>query len=227
MRGAFDIVDVLRDGDLNSVQTGCAEGIRRCTAIMQSLLDDVQDATKFDPPRPALRVESFQWRVLLDQVIVSLLPRAHDRGVEMRARVVAPEAEFVSGDRETIARLATLLVEHGIRFAKQGGEVMLESTAVPGASASTRLYRLSVSHLLPDSVPIGRAVTGTEDRRQLVVRQNIEMGGCGIIVEHGEQWNTTSWFEVPLRVDGDRRISDTGDTPQAQRTSSALSRKPR
>lgn len=201
MRGAFDIVDILRDGDLNSVQTGCAEGIRRCTAIMQSLLDDVQDAMKFDPPHAALRNEPFQWRVLLDQVLVSLLPRAHDRGVDMFARVVEPLADIVSGDRETIARLATLLVEHGIRFAKQGGQVVLESSAVPGASSGTKLYRLSVSQSLPDSAPSGPTATDAGHRGQLVVRQCIELGGCGIIVEHGEHWNTTSWFEVPLRVE--------------------------
>ncbi len=204
MRGAFEIVDNLRDGDLRSLQTDCADGIRRCTEIMQSLLDDVQDSIKLQPAsRPLNRMQTFQWRALLDEVLLSLLPVAQDQNLELRARILAPKVDSVQGDRESIGRLATLLVEHGMRFAPRGGVVALESSLVPGQAAKAKLYRLSVAQTLPGEAPARPTDEPTDSgKRQLVVRQCVELGGCGIVVEHvASHWKTTSWFDVPLRAE--------------------------
>jgi len=103
-----------------------AESAAAATARMRRLVDDLLALAERDQPPPHTMVALSS---LAESVVDEMEPVAAQRGVTVTSTV--PASAVAAGDQFALRRALTNLVENGIRYNRDGGHVVVESTPAP------------------------------------------------------------------------------------------------
>lgn len=109
-----DDVDVLRRH---------AQTIRRNSQHLLGVLNDALDMSKIDAGMMRIHRQPFDPRALVREIIELYLPRAHEKGVELRCEIgVVPEN--VDSDEQRVRQILINLLSNGLKFTERGEVVV-------------------------------------------------------------------------------------------------------
>jgi signal transduction histidine kinase/DNA-binding response OmpR family regulator len=208
MNGVLGMTDLLLETPLSEEQRGFAETVRSSGRALLAVIDDILDFSKIEAGKLELDPTDFDVREAVDEVMELLAPRAHERGLELLARVSDEVPAAVHGDEGRLRQILTNLVGNAIKFT-HAGEIVVTVTKLDGhlrfgvrdtgiGIDPARVEQLFDSFSQADSSTTRRY--GGTGLGLAISRQLVEMmgGEIGAISEPGQ--GSTFWFTVQLPV---------------------------
>ncbi|MBN1262034.1 MAG: GAF domain-containing protein, partial [Anaerolineae bacterium] len=126
VKGYVDLLLMGATGSLNEMQTRFLNVIRSNADRLTSLLNDLLDMSRIETGKIVLDIKPVDMASLIDQVFLTLKPKAEDKGVILRA-FVPPHLPKAFGDPDRIVQVLTNLVSNGYKYTPVGGEVSLHA----------------------------------------------------------------------------------------------------
>jgi signal transduction histidine kinase/CheY-like chemotaxis protein/HPt (histidine-containing phosphotransfer) domain-containing protein len=131
MNGVLGMTHLLLGTGLDAEQRRYAETVRDSGEALLSLLNDILDFSKMEAGRLELAVADFELSSVIDNVIVLMAPRAHEKDLALEAAVEPGLPRALAGDAGRLRQVLLNLVANAVKFTDRGG-VRVEVTAAGG-----------------------------------------------------------------------------------------------
>lgn len=120
LNGVIGMTTLLLDGELSTVQRECAESALISARNLLELIQDILDFSKLTAAQLELDVQEFDvWRVA-EEVVRSLGPRAHARGLEIGVTIDPDVPRRIRGDSVRLRQVISNLCANAIKFTNEG-----------------------------------------------------------------------------------------------------------
>ena len=157
MNGVIGMTALLLDTSLTAEQREYAETVHRSGEALLTILNDILDFSKIEAGRLELEPVPFGLRDTLAEILKTLAPLAHAKGLELAYEVRPDVPDDVVGDTGRLGQILINLVGNAIKFTERG-EVAV---------------RVDAEMITPDTVALRVAVQDTgvgiaPDKRELI-----------------------------------------------------------
>ena len=143
MSAILGMSNLLLDTELQTRQREFVEAVRNSGEALLEIINEILDFSKIESTKIKLELEDFDLRLLVDNVLELLAPRAQAKGLELAAIVNSQVPKTLRGDAGRIRQILTNLLGHSIKVT-QHGEVTLRLECPASPPDRVRL-RFSVS----------------------------------------------------------------------------------
>jgi PAS domain S-box-containing protein len=132
MNGVIGMADLLGLTPLTEEQASYVRTIRGSGDALLAILSDVLDFSKIEAGRIELELVPANIRELVQQTVDLFLPRAREKGLELRVSIDAGVPRAVHADRTRLGQVLSNLLSNALKFTEKGSvSVELESRALP------------------------------------------------------------------------------------------------
>ena len=237
MNGIMGLVDLLAQTELTTEQRKYCEIIKGSSGTLLTIVNDVLDFSKIEAGKLVLVNTDFDVRVVVEQTIQLLSPRAMEKGLSLYSSFDDGVPRRVIGDQVRIAQVLTNLVGNAVKFTKDGEVRVHVETVAAGGDGHTLRFSVNDTGIgISDEdqrilfQPFSQ-IDGSATRRYggtglglTISRQLSEMMGgvIGVRSECGK--GSTFWFTARLGTSTDlpegeipeepRRIEESVAVPQ-------------
>lgn len=237
MNGIMGLVDLLAQTELTTEQRKYCEIIKGSSGTLLTIVNDVLDFSKIEAGKLVLVNTDFDVRVVVEQTIQLLSPRAMEKGLPLYSSFDDGVPRRVIGDQVRIAQVLTNLVGNAVKFTKDGEVRVHVETVAAGGDGHTLRFSVNDTGIgISDEdqrilfQPFSQ-IDGSATRRYggtglglTISRQLSEMMGgvIGVRSECGK--GSTFWFTARLGASTDlpeeqipeepRRIEESVAVPQ-------------
>jgi signal transduction histidine kinase/CheY-like chemotaxis protein len=213
MNGVIGMTGLLLDTELNAEQKDYAETVRKSGEALLTVINDILDFSKVEAGRLTIENFAFDLRLVLEDVIEMLEPKAEDKGIDLILQYSPEVPRHFVGDAGRIRQVITNLVGNAVKFTDRG-HVLVGVSCESEDSKSCRM-RLSVTDtgvgIPKDKVTqlfekFMQADTSTTRRYGgtglglAICKQLVELMGGAIHVESAVARGSQFWFTLPLKV---------------------------
>ncbi len=143
LNGVIGMTGLLLDTELNAKQRRYAEMVRASGESLLKLISDILDFSKVEAGRLDLEMLDFDLYTLLDDLMIALAGRAHEKGLELLCCVDPEVPSLLRGDPSRLRQILTNLVGNALKFTAKG-EVVVRVTRQEQENLKC-LLRFSVS----------------------------------------------------------------------------------
>ncbi len=211
MNGVIGMAGLLMETSLNAEQRTMGRVIQNSAESLLAIIDDILDFSKIEAGKLRLEPADFELRLVIEETLALLAPRAHEKRVELVCDFDATLAAPLVGDAGRIRQVLTNLVSNAIKFTDRG-EVGVSVRRVRDTAGRTA-FRVTVCDTgvgIPEEArarlfqPFTQA-DGTPTRRfggtglgLAICRQLVELMAGRIGYESTPGQGATFWFELEL-----------------------------
>ncbi len=142
MTGIIGMSELLLGTELDETQHDYVTTIANSGTALLTIINDILDLSKIEAEKLVLEVDDFDLRVLMDEVVDLLAPRAHQKGLRIAGRFPTNLPAHYLGDPVRVRQVLTNLVGNAVKFT-HSGEVVMEAREMSTTEASTTV-RVSV-----------------------------------------------------------------------------------
>lgn len=121
LNGILGMASLLHDTRLTKEQTAYVEALETSGETLLMLIDEVLDFSKVEAGKLDIRTEPVRIASLVENIVELLAPRAHDKKLEIGARIDPNLPETVTLDPSRIRQILFNLAGNGIKFTDEGG----------------------------------------------------------------------------------------------------------
>ena len=144
LNGIAGMAELLATAGLDSHAAAHVDAIRRSTAALGSVLDDLLDDARMEAGRLSVENEPFELGPVLENVCELAAPYAHEKGLDLASHVVAHGEEAVplriDGDAHRVRQIVSNLVGNALKFTQAGGiNVLARAVRGPQGTATLRV----------------------------------------------------------------------------------------
>jgi CheY-like chemotaxis protein len=125
MNAVIGMAELLLDTALGSVQREYVSALKDSAESLLGLINDLLDFSRIEAGKLELAPAPFDLRELVGDTLRTLGVRAHQKGLELVARVAPDVPEVVTGDAARLRQVLVNLVGNAIKFTARG-EVLVE-----------------------------------------------------------------------------------------------------
>ena len=101
------------------------ERIRRSSAHMQALIDDLLDLARIEAQRFGLNLQSVESRAMLEDALLAASPLAEAKRITLSAKLI--DSPRLEADSERIFRVLSNLLGNAIKFTPEGGNITVRA----------------------------------------------------------------------------------------------------
>ena len=139
MNGVVGMADLLKDTPLTDEQRLYADTIKNSGEALLVIINDVLDYSKIEAEKLVLKPEPFDLERLILDLILLMLPKARDQGLDivLDYDLFLP-TEFI-GDPGRMRQVLTNLIGNAIKFTQQG-HVLIRATGATGEDGAAHIH---------------------------------------------------------------------------------------
>jgi two-component system, sensor histidine kinase and response regulator len=138
MNGVIGMARLLLDTPLSEDQRGFVEAVHDSGQALLTIINDSLDLSRVEAGRLELDRIDFDLRTVLERVIAVVMPRARDKGLELRLLIDPAVPGAVRGDPGRIRQICLNLLGNAVKFTA-AGEVSLAVRLVADRPSELRL----------------------------------------------------------------------------------------
>ena len=215
------------DGPLNERQKRFVTHVHQDAEHLLELINDILDLSKIEAGKMELRLEVFDARQAVEEVVASILGRAEAKSIALENRVA--NGLPVNADRVRFKEIFYNLLSNAVKFTLEGGRIEIDSTRignVPSFSVKDTgigIARQELASIFDKFYQAGSTTKGVREGTGLglaITRHLVEMHGGVLKVESEPGKGSTFSFTLP----GEKTVFDTAkrliliveDEPAAQ-----------
>ena len=216
LNGVIGMLDLLNGSDMSEQDTHYVNIARSSADSLLSVINDILDFSKIEAGRMDLEEVQFDLRDLVERTSEQFAVRAHLEGLELNCAMSPDVPSGVMGDPERLRQVLTNLMGNAIKFTRKG-EINLRVTthserirfAVEdtGIGMSTeqcdRIFEAFTQADTSTTREFGGTGLGLSISYQLV-----QLMGGTLSVESSAGQGSTFFFELPMPVVANSRMSD-------------------
>lgn len=121
MNGVIGMTGLLLDTELTEEQRDYAQIVGNSAEALLTVLNDILDFSKLEAGKVTIESEDFNLRLLIEEILTLLAPRAHEKGLETLLMLIPPDfPELVKGDPIRLRQILNNLVGNAIKFTDSG-----------------------------------------------------------------------------------------------------------
>jgi len=176
MNAILGMTDLLKETELDPVQSDYIDRCRRAGSNLLTLINDILDLSKIESGRFELEQVPFDLEDLVERTVEMIAPRAHMKGIGLFARVAPESALSLVGDPVRLQQILINLLGNAVKFT-ESGEIVL--TVIPENETDPAHLRFEVSDTgigIPED-KLGRIF---EDFTQAESSTTRRFGGTGL-----------------------------------------------
>jgi signal transduction histidine kinase/CheY-like chemotaxis protein len=214
MNGVIGMTGLLLDTELSVDQRDYAETVRKSGEALLTVINDILDFSKVEAGRLTIESFAFDLRLVLEDVIEMLEPKAEDKKIDLILQYAPQTERHFVGDAGRIRQVITNLVGNAVKFTDRGHVlVAVDCEAGDGKKCRMRMSVTDTGVGVPkDKIPqlfdkFTQADTSTTRRYGgtglglAICKQLVELMGGSIHVESAVAQGSKFWFTLPLTVD--------------------------
>jgi len=218
MNGVIGMTGLLLDTELTAEQREYAEAVRRSGEGLLSVINDILDFSKIEAGKMAIEAFPFDLRLVLEEVIEMLAPKAEDKKLDLVLEYPPAIPRHFIGDAGRVRQVVTNLVANGVKFTSSGHVVVTVSCRVLNGEGGWQSAEIKVSVEdtgpgIPDEKRASlfqkfSQVDSSSARRYggtglglAIAKQLVELMDGRVGVESRLGQGSTFWFALPLPLD--------------------------
>lgn len=126
--GVVGMIDLLNKTQLDAQQKQYLQALSQSSNALQEIIEDIVDFSKIDRGQVSFDSTSIQPRILINSLVHSLAPLAHEKHLELNCFIDEKFPHHVFGDAQRLRQLLSNLIRHAI---DNGGndEISIEAYA--------------------------------------------------------------------------------------------------
>lgn len=132
LNGVLGMAGLLARTPLDANQAEYVQALRRSGEHLLDLITEILDFSRLEAGRIVLDDSPFALDRVLQEVIELLSPKAHDKGLEMIARVLPETPALLRGDAGRLRQVLFNLIGNAVKFTVRGGVAITAGPAGPG-----------------------------------------------------------------------------------------------
>ncbi|MCA9290000.1 MAG: PAS domain-containing protein, partial [Phycisphaerales bacterium] len=133
MNGVLGMTELLLDSGLDAEQRELVSLIKRSADALLRVINDILDFSKIEAGRLELHPTSFDLARLVGDALRLLAVSAHDKGLELVARLENDVPRVVRADPDRLRQVLVNLVGNAIKFTEEGSVELVVSRPSPDA----------------------------------------------------------------------------------------------
>lgn len=174
--------ETLLDGALEDerVRRAFVKKVRRNATRLGNLAEDLASVARIEMGELSMVLKPFNLNELIEEVIESLESLAADRNVAIRSAVQAGLPPIMA-DRSRISQVLSNLIDNGIKYGRDGGQVEIIARTLPEGSVKISIVDDGIG-IAPEHIP-----RLTERFFRVEPSRSSKLGGTGLglaIVKH-------------------------------------------
>lgn len=120
LNGLLGMAEILRSGRCHPEQVEYIEGIMQAGNTLLDLVEDIINYVALDMNKLPVNLEWFNLEVLLEEIVLTLSPQAHQKKVEMLFNYSEQVPKEIYGDMNRVRRILMNLVNNAVKFTNHG-----------------------------------------------------------------------------------------------------------
>ena len=135
LNGVLGMNRLMLQTPLTPQQRAYAMTIRASGRSLLAIINDILDLSRIEAGHMELEEADFDAQALVEEVVASLSPRAHEKGITLATQFVGrlPTDAALRGDASRLRQVLFNLIGNAVKFTERGGVSVLTSQAMIGA----------------------------------------------------------------------------------------------
>lgn len=231
MNGVLGLAELLLETGLDEQQREMVRTIQQSAESLLRVINDLLDLARMEAGKLPVRIEPFDLRGLIEQILALLKPLADRKRLDLIVRYPEELPRRLRGDADRIGQILLNLAGNAIKFTPAGHVlVAVETRGHEGHAVRVRISVEDTGPGIPEQKQqelfhrFARLDEPGQSRLPgaglgLAISKNlVELMGGSIGVNSRPGAGSTFWFELPLQLDAQDPAVSAPDGTQVQRT---------
>lgn len=125
MNGILGFLDLLELTELTSEQSDYLKEAKSASEMLLYIINDILDFSKIEAGKLEMENIRFNLRTAIENTVMLLLPKAHNKGLELNTMIRTNVPDEVMGDPARLRQILINLVGNAVKFT-ENGEVLVD-----------------------------------------------------------------------------------------------------
>ncbi len=125
MNGIIGMLDLLSASPLQPPQTGYLDTIKKSSALLMEILNDILDLSKIEAGKMRLRKSAVELRQVIGKLYALFLQQATSRRINLAYYIHPRLPEYVIVDETRLMQIISNLLSNALKFTNDGGSIHL------------------------------------------------------------------------------------------------------
>ncbi|MCF6353235.1 MAG: PAS domain S-box protein [Cyclobacteriaceae bacterium] len=123
MNGIIGMIDLLDESTLGKSQKGYVSTLKKSSAILMDILNDILDLAKIEAGRMELKKSTFSLPYIVDKIHALFTPIASTNQVNLHYHINKTLPHFINTDETKLIQVLSNLISNSLKFTQKGGSI--------------------------------------------------------------------------------------------------------